>query len=129
MKLEFQTSYQSKKIKDITFGHLFVLKQNWLLSVSPLNCIVLIDMRTNRLISYEPLKLGKCFSFNQEDNSIYYLSPDERGVLLAQIKVQTLLEHFKDSTGKQAMKLILKQKVLQNLDICGTFVTSLYRKE
>jgi len=129
LKLEFQTSYQSKKIKDITFGHLFVLKQNWLLSVNPLNCIVLIDMRTNRLISYEPLKLGKCFSLNKEENSIYYLSPQERGLLLAQIKIQTLLEYFEDSTGKQAMKLILKQKVLQNLDICGTFVTSLYRKE
>lgn len=104
-----------------------MIKQNWLLSINPDCCLALIDLRSNRLVAYEPLKVGALFSFSDETLTISFLSIDDSGTYLGQVKIQNLLEKFQSSAGKQAIKLILKQRALQDMAVMSSFVTSLFR--
>jgi hypothetical protein len=76
LKVDFATQYKSKKVTDLLFGNLFSMNEGKsMISVHPINSLVLIDTVTNKLVAYEALKQQSAiYSMNLEKREIFILS-------------------------------------------------------
>lgn len=53
-QVDLSTSYKSKKIQNLKFGDFYSIDE-CLVSINETDCIVMIDLKTNRLLTYESL--------------------------------------------------------------------------
>eukprot|EP00347_Sterkiella_histriomuscorum_P021595 403333431 len=146
----YTSTYRSKKIKNINFGHLFTLNSDdALLSVNPLDSLVLINIESNKLLSYEQLSQNDNeleYSFYEiqqsKDYKDTYVSKivligqykSSKQLVIGEYQIMSLRNSFTELVTqdkiKNAIKLCLKYKCLNSdLKILQPLLVKLLRKK
>ena len=110
------SQFKSKKIGALTFGSLYVVDSECVLSISDSH-IVLINLRLVKVLSYENVTDAKLFNYEPKSRHLTLLATGGGGITVKRFHVMTLLESVLDLGYafklKNAVKLVLKHRSLQ----------------
>ena len=109
------SQFKSKKIGALTFGYLYAVDSECVLTISDSH-IVLINLRLVKVLSYENVTDAKLFSYEPKSRHLTLLATGEGGIIVKRFHVMTLLDSVLDLGYafklKNAVKLILKHRSL-----------------
>ena len=89
------SQFKSKKIGALTFGRLYAIDSECVLSITNTH-IVLINLRLVKVLSYENVENAKLFDYDKESRHLTLLAAGEDGITVKRIHIMTLLESVLD---------------------------------
>ncbi|CDW76100.1 UNKNOWN [Stylonychia lemnae] len=135
----FNTTYKSKKIQNINFGHLLMIQEHSVISINPSDSLVLINTSSNKLLTYEKLISNenqyKFYYYDNESMNISLLGQrtQDGKLIYTSYEVMDLQTSLYFLISKQkiknAIKLALQFKSLQKLDVLEPLLVNLFRKK